>query len=1229
MATFHCSIKAVGRATGRSSVAAAAYRAGEVIRDQRTGLTHHYGERRGVEASFIVTPDNAPTWAQNRSELWNAVEAATKAKNGRLATELELALPHELSATARRELVQDFARQIAVKHGVAVDVAIHAPGKGGDHRNHHAHVMITHRVVGPEGIGAIAGGTKKRPGLFNQDDITPTRKEWADAVNSAYQRAGLEIRVDHRSHQDRGMIAEPTKHLGPAASAMERRGERSDRGDLNREVSARNTELESIENERLTVREAIAELQAERQARAEDNELRAAVRSASSDRILEAMTEKRATFSRDELIRELGRVVTDRKEAKALASELLAHPDIVGLRETTDAPVTRYTTRQVLAAERQVLQTARTLSNQAGPGLSQRERNAGIGLHKHLDEEQRAAFDQLTSGRGLTILAGEAGTGKSTTLAAVRDAYERAGYRVVGMSWTNAVVQDMAADGFKETTTLASAFEVEKRKDKDPNGQPIRIHTAGVARQTRPGLTWDNKTVLVVDEAGMLSSQAMGQFLQLAQEKGARVILAGDDRQLASIERGGLFGALVAEHGAAELHNVRRVSDANQKQAFNAMHRGDFKAAIEIFDKAGSINWTETQAESRAALVEQWRKDSSTAPEKKRFVFAYANKDVDALNSDIRAIRRERGELGVDHSFDTAHGRMDFAPGDRVQFTDSAGLKADRAMGLVNGATGTIKEIDGQRITVELDKKGKPSVTFTVGQDKRAGEFNDFRHGYAGTIYKGQGKTLDQSYLYHSENWRQAATYVALTRHREQASLFVAREVTRGREPWMMQAGGYDALSDRDKEKAGISYEAWAEENPKAAAKYGRAEYVDYVQGKFAEGGRSEYDLAQLTRQISRADETRSASQFIPSENEPPELAQHMLAGPNRTAALTKEAKAMAERVEDRLADKEISNPMTDNPMTARRGVWGEEQEKASQALWQRYEQLKQEWTKPRQELSREAIVARFKAISTELKNERKQVAKRTEPGTQARLEGDSAAIFRAMEKRDRLAAALEAHRLTREPPAWRAWVQDQAERGDKAAQVEMRRWQAPEPGKAGERGQAQTSQPGRYGGLTDGVEMRARSFRGGVEYRINGKVAVVESKGNVIRTVDKGREPPQAIALAVSLQAAKRGGHVKIDGNRAYKDRVADIAATRGLSVKFADRGMQARYEARLAQVRPGMKPPQAGGVFARFFAPAPLQPSQLPALQPDLKPTPITPGQLTALRSQEQQRVEQDRSR
>ena len=1229
---FHCSVKSVGRAAGRSSVAAAAYRAGERVIDRRTGLVHDYMAKRGVEDRFIIVPENAPAWASERSELWNAVEDKTTAKNGRLATELELALPHELSATDRRELVEGFARRIAEQHGVAVDIAIHAPGKGGDHRNHHAHVMITHRVIDRDGVGAIAGGTKKRPGLFNQDDILPTRKEWADAVNAAYVKAGLDIEVDHRSHRDRGVIAEPTRHLGPAATAMERRGDRSDRGDENREIVSRNNDLARIQGERLTVREAIIELQAERQERAEYNDFRQAVRSASSDRILEAMTEKRATFSRDELTRELGRVIGSRKEAAAMATELLSHPDIVGLRETTHGPVARYTTRQVLASERQVLQTARTLSSQAGPGLSQRERSAGLSLHKHLDEEQRAAFDQLTSGRGLTILAGEAGTGKSTTIAAVRDAYERAGYRVVGMSWTNAVVQDMAADGFKETTTLASAFEVERRKDKNPNSRPIRAHAAGVAREPRPGLTWDNKTVLVVDEAGMLSSQAMGQFLQLAQEKGARVILAGDDRQLASIERGGLFGALVAEHGAAELHNVRRVSDADQRQAFNAMHRRDFREALDIFEKVGAVKWTDTQEQSRAALVGQWREDSAAAPEKARFVFAYANKDVDALNADIRAVRRERGELGEDRGFDTTWGRMEFAPGDRVQFTESAGLKADRAQGLVNGAVGTIREIDGRRITVDLDRKGQSrTVTFTVGQDRQAGEFNGFRHGYAGTIYKGQGKTLNQSYLYHSANWRQASTYVALSRHKERARLFVAREVTRGKETWMMQRGGLAVLSERDKEKAAASYEAWADEKPYAAAKYDLGEYVSYVQGRFAERG-SEYDLEQLRRQIMRADETRSASQFIPDDKNNPLAGRPELAGPHRTAAMVKEAKEMAGRVAESIASKELGDQTRPwrviDPVEARREIRLADQEKARNELMERYQGLRDEWLSSRQKVSREAVGAQFKAIAGDLRAERQDVARTTKPGTQSRMEGDAVAIFRAMERRDLLRASLSAERVLKDPPAWRDWVRDQAANGDKAAQAEMRRWEPQAETKGRQQEPGLPSRTGHYEGLTTGVEMRSRRFRGGIEYRIDGKVAVID-KGHIIKTVGKDQASPKAIALSLTLQAEKQGGYVKVYGSRAYKDRVADIAATRGLAVKFTDRKTQARYAGRLAQVRPGMKAPAPKGVVDKLFAPTPIKPSRLPPLTPDLRPAAIQPGQISAIRTLEQQRIDKQLGR
>ena len=444
-------------------------------------------------------------------------------------------------------------------------------------------------------------------------------------------------------------------------------------------------------------------------------------------KVLETLTADRSTFTRNDLERLLGRALVSRIERSELADVILARSEIIGLRETADAPVTRYTTREVLAAEREVLKDASELHRSTTHGMTEQVREHILDRFSHLDHEQRIAFSHATGTEGLAIIAGEAGTGKSTTVEAVREAYEGAGHRVIGLSWTNAVVQDMKRDGFTQASTIASEL---KRLE---NGSAL----------------WTSRTVLIVDEAAMLSTKHLAELTAKARESGAKLILVGDDKQLASIERGGMFGALRQEHGAAELHNVRRVTDAEQKHAFNRMHAGDFQAALKVFDRKGAINWSPTQDAARDALVSKYAGDSVVEPGGKRFVFAYTNADVDALNCDIRAVRKERGEIGVDHILKTKDGPQTFAIGDRVQFTGNARYKSARDLGFTNGVVGTVRDIDGFRMMVELDgkKNGKPRmVSFTVGDNTQAGQFNTFRHGYAGTIYKGQGRTLDQTY---------------------------------------------------------------------------------------------------------------------------------------------------------------------------------------------------------------------------------------------------------------------------------------------------------------------------------------------------------------------------------------------------------------------------------------------------------------------------------------------------
>jgi ATP-dependent exoDNAse (exonuclease V) alpha subunit len=260
----------------------------------------------------------------------------------------------------------------------------------------------------------------------------------------------------------------------------------------------------------------------------------------------------------------------------------------------------------------------------------------------------------------------------------------------------------------------------------------------------------------------------MADLAQHARDAGAKLILVGDDRQLSSIERGGMFAALKERYGAATLTEVTRQREDDERRAASMMSEGNFHDALTMYEAKKAIVWTRTQEQARALLVKRWAADTAAAPEKARFVFAYTNADVALLNADLRAVRHGRGELGPDQPLMTTEGLQNFASGDRLQIT-----RTDKGARLYNGMIGTVQEIDGTLITVKLDGRREDIRTFD------AKEFANFRHGYAGTIYKGQGRTLDQSYLYHSEHWRSAASYVALTRHRDKAELFVARNTAR------------------------------------------------------------------------------------------------------------------------------------------------------------------------------------------------------------------------------------------------------------------------------------------------------------------------------------------------------------------------------------------------------------------------------------------------------------------
>lgn len=235
MAIYHLSAKIIGRKAGQSSVACAAYRAGEELADKRTGETFRFARSERVAHTQIIAPGDAPTWALDRADLWNQVEARERRKDAQLAREFEVALPRELTLDQQRELVCGWIEAQITPAGAVVDLAIHHDKEG---NNPHAHIMTTMRAVSADGWGA-----QKLRQWEDRSALAQWRASWAEHTNAALERAGVADRVDHRSHADRGLEEEPTQKEGAAARGMEARGQISDRMEENRRIRSMNLSI--------------------------------------------------------------------------------------------------------------------------------------------------------------------------------------------------------------------------------------------------------------------------------------------------------------------------------------------------------------------------------------------------------------------------------------------------------------------------------------------------------------------------------------------------------------------------------------------------------------------------------------------------------------------------------------------------------------------------------------------------------------------------------------------------------------------------------------------------------------------------------------------------------------------------------------------------------------------------------------------------------------------------
>ena len=387
----------------------------------------------------------------------------------------------------------------------------------------------------------------------------------------------------------------------------------------------------------------------------------------------------------------------------------------------------------------------------------------------HLNEGQRAAvMDITTNPSKLRTLVGVAGSGKTTMLAAARESWEAQGYNVVGCSVSGVAAQELAKGAGIDSATVSMTL---LRLEPD-RMRRLRHHARMLVREffKKPTFKFeqmklDSRSVLVVDEASMMSSGDLRKVLEHAQNAKAKVVLVGDNRQLPSVGQGGGFAKIHEEVKGCELTESVRQKTPWLKKAVKLLNEGDVRGSLSEFVKSDRLSLNSDEQQRRKELISKWAAER-TDDLSETVILASRNSDVDALNLAAQDVRRRNGEL--ERAKFTWDG-VTYHVGDRVEFH-----RTDYKLGVLNGSSGQIRHIANPinrfavRIGVELDSGELVTVVPGRLKDKR-----DISLGYASTVHKAQGRTVDKTFLMLDEQLAtQQSTYVGLTRSRHDTFLY-------------------------------------------------------------------------------------------------------------------------------------------------------------------------------------------------------------------------------------------------------------------------------------------------------------------------------------------------------------------------------------------------------------------------------------------------------------------------
>ena len=755
MAIYHLSSKFIGRSDGRSAIDAAAYRHAAKMMNEREGRSVSYESKGNVEHSEVMLPEAAPDWAVNmlagktsdlQSEaLWNAVEKFEKRKDAQLARETVIALPVELTAEQNVELAREFAASLT-ERGQIADWAFH-----NEPFNPHVHIMTTLRPLVEDGFGnkrlpvldeagkpmTYSDGKRTRGvyTLFNgeKEDLKSERALWQDLANAHLLKHGHSQTIDHRSFADRGIELVPTMHEGSDVKDMVARGKDSTRAIEIQQITEENTAL-------LMERPEI---------------------------LLDQLTENMSVFDADDIARKVHTYVQDPTAFQGVLARLVNSDALVRLSEEVkeggQTVKAKYTTRGMIDLERGMADRALAMkANHTHQVSAKRVEKAIAAAVKDedysLSDQQAGAVHSITGPQQLASIVGLAGAGKSTLLKAANLAWKEQGYNPIGLSLAGKAVDELEKSSGIEGRTIAS-----------------------LEYRLKHGMqSISEKDVLVVDEAGMVGSRMLDRLLATAQAAGAKVVLVGDYDQLPAISAGAAFRAIVERTGYYEVSEIHRQSAKWMKQASLDFARGNIKEALGAYQENLAIGGFKLQDEAMDALAADFAEKHLSG--EMTLALAHSNKMVQELNDRIRTNLKSSGEIGQGFKFETAKSiedrredkafhegktpegadyRYDFGEGDRIVFLQNDTIDGVKVR---NGQLGRVIEAKEGAMAVELENGQR--VAF--GQDR----YNHIAHGFAVTIYKSQGVTLDNTLVLAQRSMTQNLAYVAMTRHKKSAQMY-------------------------------------------------------------------------------------------------------------------------------------------------------------------------------------------------------------------------------------------------------------------------------------------------------------------------------------------------------------------------------------------------------------------------------------------------------------------------